>query len=583
MDPYKILGVPMDAQLPEIRTAHRKLVLKCHPDKVADPALKAQKQDEFQKVQQAYEILIDEDARERNDDLLQLHATRERVQQNKANSSAPRSSPAMYREFEIRTAEPPRSRSYREPSSRDVPPSFVPPNVKIFSYTARGSSRDPERGPRYHEDGRPTRRGESYSEKPSKRESERESQRDRDKREEKERRREKDRRKLEKEREREDEIRREKAAKKEAKRQREKQEAKEKKREKEDKRRERDGGAYIETSDDEILHKKSSRKYDTRERSSGRDEPPPSIRRSQTDGPQMASSSAKINNARAYIHRAQTSGPPDRSNSYHPRDPQPPAAPTPPPAPSGAFVAPEEDDVRRSSARPRRGSSDIPPSMPRERNMHRTSREPVEEDPIIINASPASKYARYTTAPLSESPPPRGPVRTNTMPVNEKPTRGMPGPRRAQTYSEGPEVAGNRGRGRSKMYAQAEVLSETEDDYEEPPRRSKHRSRKDRSPARGQEIRYHVGGDGRTKLHSSSSYSRSLPQKQPAYAHYDYDYEPARSPQTSRPDPTRGPSYSGVNFGKVRQGRSYNAHDVAYSHFDPPTHGHYAEERSVYA
>ena len=43
-DPYKVLGVSKDAQTPEIRSAHRKLVLKCHPDKVQDPTLKAKKQ-----------------------------------------------------------------------------------------------------------------------------------------------------------------------------------------------------------------------------------------------------------------------------------------------------------------------------------------------------------------------------------------------------------------------------------------------------------------------------------------------------------------------------------------------------------
>ncbi|KAL2211847.1 heat shock protein DnaJ, partial [Sarocladium strictum] len=66
-NPYEILGVSKDAQLPEIRSAHRKRVLKCHPDKVQDPALKAEKQNEFQRVQQAYELLSDENEREKYD------------------------------------------------------------------------------------------------------------------------------------------------------------------------------------------------------------------------------------------------------------------------------------------------------------------------------------------------------------------------------------------------------------------------------------------------------------------------------------------------------------------------------------
>jgi curved DNA-binding protein CbpA len=62
-DPYNVLGVDRDASLPTIRNAYRKLVLKCHPDKVQDPALKATKQDEFQRVQKAYDILSDETQR----------------------------------------------------------------------------------------------------------------------------------------------------------------------------------------------------------------------------------------------------------------------------------------------------------------------------------------------------------------------------------------------------------------------------------------------------------------------------------------------------------------------------------------
>jgi len=560
MDPYKVLGIPMDAQLPDIRTAHRKLVLKCHPDKVADPALKAQKQDEFQKVQQAYEILSDETERMRCDDLLRLHKLRADMAQNKANSSAPRSSPKVYREFDVRTAAPPpRSKSYREEPRREARDM---PNVKIFSYrsgSTRESARDEDRGPRYYEDVRLPRRGESYSEKPSKRESERETRKEREKREEKERKREKEKKKIEKEMQREEEERMQRAARKEAKRTREKQESKEKKRDKEDKRRDRD--PYIEPSEDEITYNPSrGRAYDARERSSGRDEPhpPPGVRRMYTDDPRMDSSS-KIFNAREYIRRAQTTGPT-----------QPPAAPTPPPAPSGAFVAPEEDEVRRSSARPRRGSSDVP-TMSRERNIHRTSREPVQEDPVIVDASPASKRAPQYAAQMSESPP--RPSRTNTMPT-EKPSRAMP-PRRSHTYTEGPEIAGNRGRGRSKMHPQAEVLSDDEDDYE-PPRRPKHRSRKE---DRGQEIRYHVGDNNRTKL-SSSSYTRALPREQATYAQYDFDYEPARSAHTSRPEYTRGPSYAGL---KVKQGPAYGAADVNYSSYGEPVSAHYAEGRPVYS
>jgi DnaJ-class molecular chaperone len=71
-NPYEILGVAKDAKLPEIRSAHRKMVLKCHPDKVQDAALKAVKQDEFQKVQQAYELLEDDSRRLQYDEQVKL-------------------------------------------------------------------------------------------------------------------------------------------------------------------------------------------------------------------------------------------------------------------------------------------------------------------------------------------------------------------------------------------------------------------------------------------------------------------------------------------------------------------------------
>lgn len=67
IDPYAVLGVQKDATLPEIKTAHRKLVLKCHPDKIKDESLRSKAQDEFQKVQQAYELLSDDARRTKYD------------------------------------------------------------------------------------------------------------------------------------------------------------------------------------------------------------------------------------------------------------------------------------------------------------------------------------------------------------------------------------------------------------------------------------------------------------------------------------------------------------------------------------
>lgn len=62
-DHYKALGIDKKADAATIKKTYRKLVLTCHPDKVTDPALKAQKQDEFHKIQQAYETLSDDTRR----------------------------------------------------------------------------------------------------------------------------------------------------------------------------------------------------------------------------------------------------------------------------------------------------------------------------------------------------------------------------------------------------------------------------------------------------------------------------------------------------------------------------------------
>ncbi|EEP77233.1 predicted protein [Uncinocarpus reesii 1704] len=71
-DPYAALGVAKDAGTAEIRSAYRKLVLKCHPDKIKDESLRGKAQDEFQKVQEAYELLSDEVKRARYDQKARL-------------------------------------------------------------------------------------------------------------------------------------------------------------------------------------------------------------------------------------------------------------------------------------------------------------------------------------------------------------------------------------------------------------------------------------------------------------------------------------------------------------------------------
>lgn len=81
-DPYEALGLTKDCKASDIKLAYRKLVLKWHPDKVSDEAQKAKAVEEFHKVQQAYELLSDEERRSRYDAqvrLMELKAERVRL------------------------------------------------------------------------------------------------------------------------------------------------------------------------------------------------------------------------------------------------------------------------------------------------------------------------------------------------------------------------------------------------------------------------------------------------------------------------------------------------------------------------
>ncbi|KAF2101402.1 DnaJ-domain-containing protein [Rhizodiscina lignyota] len=87
-DPYEALGVAKSCTAAEIKSAYRKLALKCHPDKVSDPELKQQKADEFHKIQQAYEILSDDEKRSRYDARLRLAELKAEMMQREARRPA---------------------------------------------------------------------------------------------------------------------------------------------------------------------------------------------------------------------------------------------------------------------------------------------------------------------------------------------------------------------------------------------------------------------------------------------------------------------------------------------------------------
>lgn len=75
-DHYKALGVDKNADSAVIKSTYRKLVLKCHPDKVSDPALKEAATDQFHQIQQAYETLVDDEKRADYEAHLKLAALR---------------------------------------------------------------------------------------------------------------------------------------------------------------------------------------------------------------------------------------------------------------------------------------------------------------------------------------------------------------------------------------------------------------------------------------------------------------------------------------------------------------------------
>ena len=64
-DYYKILGLDKGANDAEIKKAYRKLAMKWHPDKNADN--KAQSEENFKKISEAFEVLSDEQKRKTYD------------------------------------------------------------------------------------------------------------------------------------------------------------------------------------------------------------------------------------------------------------------------------------------------------------------------------------------------------------------------------------------------------------------------------------------------------------------------------------------------------------------------------------
>jgi curved DNA-binding protein CbpA len=577
-DPWKALGLERDADKSEIRTAYKKLVLRCHPDKVQDPTLKALKADEFQKVQQAWELLNDDAEKAKYEQKLRLAELQRaaKVQQdvkNSPNTSVPRT---KYATYDIRTAEPPTSRYKSSPSGGKV---YTHYTTQTRSHEEMPSSRV---YPLYEETDKQARRAASY-EKPAKRDDEK---RDRE-REERRRRRDEDEFRLrekdrDRERDRDRDREREKAekereARKAEKKRLEKEREKERRREADDKHR----PAYVEENhaaaeawlqEDELYvtsgsrsekKRSSSRKHDeTRERDSGRNRgrEKSSSRRAKTPPPVEADLKhmEAFDMVANYLKMAGNSIPEKHSvywSSELRKDPAAPPAPTPtdrtptdraptdraprapsPPPPPHDF---DEEMIRSASYRAagRRASND--PARSREKLKLVPDGTPPKARPIPTLAK------SYSTPPQVPESPPSRISRSQTAPheVYEE-YRTIPAPSLMRTQTWAPE---------SSDYWPGDLGLDDDRD------RRRHRSRRTRSPSAQPTHRYKVEGGKTSKVEAQYLYSES-PTSSRRYATDPIDGHMSRSPSS--------PYYSGMPY-KVKQTKSYGPADIKYSELDP--------------
>lgn len=167
-DPYEALGVNKECDLDEIKKAHRKLVLKHHPDRIKDPALVEAGKVEFQKVQQAYELLIDPVRRDRYNDQVRLAQLRRERMMDQTRESA-RDSPA--RNVYSRSSYPtqPPAQTYNSPNPRAETRSQQPRPTATPMYEERAPNDSYFDIPKY-DDPLPkahTRKAESYDRRTS--------------------------------------------------------------------------------------------------------------------------------------------------------------------------------------------------------------------------------------------------------------------------------------------------------------------------------------------------------------------------------------------------------------------------------
>ena len=551
-DPWKALGLERTADKSEVRTAYKKLVLKCHPDKVQDPTLKALKANEFQKVQQAYELLNDDAEKAKYEQKLRLAEQRAKAYpevKSSPNMSVPRT------KYEIRTTVEQTSRHKSSPSS----------GGKVY-YTPH--TRSHEEMPRtyalYEETDRQARRTASY-EKPSRRDDER---RDRD-REDRRRRREEDElrlrdsREIGRDRERE-KVDKERDAKKADKKRVDKEREKERKRESEERKREseekvRRHKPYVEpyeTYVEEVLYEEDE-KYVTgrpeKKRSSSRknDEPRERERERERERDKSSSRRAKsphisadkhvdlFAHAASYIKTSHIGLSPPSTKAFWASQSHPEPAPTPPP------VDPEEESIRYAAARAagRRASND--PMRSREKLKY--------EAPDTPKGRPIPSLAKsYSTPPAVPESPPRI-SRSQTTPQESYRTIPVPSLNRTQTWAAG-----------TTQYLD-ELVDWEDDGRDDRPRRS---SRRARSPSAQATHRYKVDGIKTSKLEPQYAYASESPTS--TRARYADDGRAARSPSHVHS--------MGI---PVKQTKKYDWNDVSFSSYGGPAY--YSNGTEAYA
>lgn len=526
-DPYAALGVSQNAQVPEIRSAHRKLVLKCHPDKVSDPALKAVKQEEFQRVQKAYELLSDENERQKYDDMvraneLERENAERRRQRDREREPTPGRTPRYESDFgrvphftvQVKAEPPP---GFSKPSafppshmgskspyaSARTPPRSFEENIQS-SYDevreARRSRKVVYEAPRHDEEKRSRRK-----------ELERKEQ-DRKEQERKERRRE-EKRKAEKDKEK---IR-----------------DQERRREADEKRAPRHKAPYVEDESDYAAPNLSPGKPEKKSKASSRakDAVPKEL---PLDREHKQNSNLEF--AANYLARSKGPGP--SLNPYQHFNVRhvspPPAVATPPPAAAGLD---DEEPVKRSSAR-RRMSHDTPRAKDKSSSSsHKKSTPSHQDTPPSVPESPP-RFARAHTEHYS---------------------RPMPGPMpslsRAATWrGDGGDVPDH---GRSRH---ARGYSDGESEGEMRPRRS----RRARSPDDGK-VRYSVH-NGRAVPMNRSEWNRdeSPVGRKSKHGHYEANMGRPMERRPAMPSYDSYGSHSSQVFEKVKISKAYNPEEVVY-------------------